>query len=224
MVNTREIINENKGVFAIAIFTAVLISVISANPVPAYASEPFLGEIMFTGFNFAPRGWAFCDGQLLPINQNQALYSLLGTTYGGDGRTDFALPDMRGRSPMHEGTGPGLSTHPLGMKGGTQSEILLTGQMPSHSHNLDNLLETRLNATNSATTETSATGNSLGISISRIYSSSVPNVPLHPDSLSVGFTGGTIDNAGSNAPHDNMAPYLALSCNIALQGVFPSRN
>ncbi len=224
MINTRKIINENKGVFAIAIFTAVLISAISANPVPVNASiDPFLGEIMFFAGNFPPRGWAFCDGQILAINSNQSLFSLLGTTYGGDGRTTFALPDMRGRSPMHEGTGPGLSPHSLGMKGGTETEIISIGQMPSHSHNLGSLLETQLKGINSATSETSATGNSLGTSIARIYSSFVPNVPLHSDSLSVSFTGGTIANAGSSQSHNNLPPYMTLSCNIALQGIFPSR-
>ena len=109
MINTRKIINENKGVFAIAIFTAVLVSVISANPVPVYASaNPLVGEIMFFAGNFAPRGWAFCDGQLLAINSNQSLFSLYGTIYGGDGETTFGLPDMRGRVLMDDGNGPGL--------------------------------------------------------------------------------------------------------------------
>jgi microcystin-dependent protein len=99
-------------------------------------AEPFIGEIMIFGGNFAPRGWAFCDGQLLPVSQNTALFSLLGTTYGGDGRTTFALPDLRGRVPLHPGTGPGLSSRQLGEKGGTETNVLTIGQMPAHNHTI----------------------------------------------------------------------------------------
>ena len=166
-------------------------------------SEPFLAEVRIVGFNFAPRGWAFCDGQILPINQNQSLYSLLGTTYGGDGRTSFALPDLRGRTPIHVGEG-----HREGQKSGEETHTLSANEMPQHDHVLQ--------VTNDAATTDDPTGHVLAQSITEQYQD---------------FTGttaqmgsGTVANVGGGQAHENMMPYLALNFVIALQGLFPSRN
>lgn len=169
-------------------------------------SDPFIGEITIVGFNFAPRSWAFCDGQILPINQHQALFSLLGTTYGGDGRTTFALPDLRGRVPVHPGTGPGLSTRRWGERAGVEDVTLNGAQIPSHTH--------QLNASNLAPNRESPEGNYPAAS------SLNPYTPVDPD---------TEMNAGSIGPgngqgHQNMQPFLALNFCIALWGVFPSRS
>ena len=164
-------------------------------------SEPFLGEVRIYGFDFAPRSWATCDGQLLPINQNQALFSLLGTTYGGDGQTTFALPDLRGRSPMHEGAG-----HTLGQKWGEENHTLTAAEMPTHTHTARG----SSNAGNSPV----PTNNLLG---------AANNVYRGPDNLTA-LHSGTVANTGGNQAHGNMQPYLTLNFCIALQGVFPSMN
>ena len=168
------------------------------------SSEPFIGEIMFVPYNFAPRGWAFCDGQLLPINQNQALFSILGTMYGGDGRTSFALPDMRGRTPVHVTTG-----YPQGAKSGSEQIILTTAQMPSHKHNV-------AVSTYSARTST-PNDNVLARprSSQKAYQTGSPNTPL---------VASTIGNTGANAAINKVQPSNTLNCIIALQGLFPSRN
>lgn len=168
-------------------------------------SEPFLAEVKIVGFNFAPRGWAFCDGQILPINQNQSLYSLLGTTYGGDGRTSFGLPDMRSRTPVHKGDG-----HPLGQRGGSETVALAAAQMPAHSH--------AVKATQSAA-NVSPVGNTVVLADT--------NKSLYADATVANLTAlrsGTIANTGGGQAHNNMQPYLTLSYCIALQGLFPSRN
>ena len=170
-------------------------------------SEPFLAEVRIVGFNFAPRGWAFCDGQILPINQNQSLYSLLGTTYGGDGRTSFALPDLRGRTPIHVGRSNGGERHDLGSKSGEETHTLSANEMPQHDHVLQ--------ATNNPATVTSAAGHVLGRVTSDVYTDL--------DS-SVNLASGTSLNVGGGQAHENMQPYLALNFCIALQGLFPSRN
>ncbi len=164
-------------------------------------SEPFLAEVRIVGFNFAPRGWAFCDGQILPINQNQSLYSLLGTTYGGDGRTTFALPDLRGRCPIHVGPG-----HTLGQKSGEETHTLSAGEMPQHTHTAE--------ANSADATAATPNNNVLARQAGRIYDSG--NL--------TGLHSGTITNTGGGQAHDNMMPYLALNFAIALQGLFPSRN
>ena len=164
-------------------------------------SEPFLAEIKIVGFNFAPRGWAFCDGQILPINQNQSLYSLLGTTYGGDGRTNFALPDLRGRTPIHIGSG-----HTLGSKSGEETHTLAANEMPQHTHTIQ--------ASTSTANANDPTGGVLAKS-GQIY--------REPGTL-VDMMSGTMTNVGGSQAHDNMQPYLALNFCIALQGLFPSRN
>ena len=167
-------------------------------------SEPFLAEIRLMGFNFAPRGWAFCDGQILPINQNQSLYSLLGTTYGGDGRTSFALPDMRGRVPIHVGSN-GQGSHTLGQKSGEETHTLSPNEMPQHTHVAQ--------GTDAAADNTAPTGRKLAAT-SGLYSTA-RNTTLLPS---------TVANVGGGQAHDNMQPYLALNFCIALQGLFPSRN
>ena len=167
-------------------------------------SEPFLAEIRLFGFNFPPRGWAFCDGQILPINQNQSLFALLGTTYGGDGRTSFALPGLRGRAPMHVGTG-----HSLGQKTGGDTHTLSTAQMPQHKHTAK---------------ASSAAGDHPTPHNTKVLASSAPAELYHGPSSPVTMRTGTVANAGGGQGHENMQPFLALSFCIALQGVFPSRN
>ena len=171
-------------------------------------SEPFLAEIRIVGFNFAPRGWAFCDGQILPINQNQSLYSLLGTTYGGDGRTSFALPDLRGRVPAHIGDSGAGDFISLGQKGGEETHTLSANEMPQHSH--------LLNASSSDGNTTNVGNTLLAREAGGIYQANANNpVQIHA---------GVVANAGGGQAHDNMQPYLALNFCIALQGLFPSRN
>ncbi len=175
------------------------------------AAEPFLGEIMMIGANFCPRGWANLDGQLLPIGQNAALFSLLGTTYGGDGRTTFGLPDLRARVPLHLGQGPGLTKRRQGTKGGTERHRLTMPQMPQHQH--------ALNGSTGGGNKRSPTGNLLGQQArkNRIYTpaGTGPLAPMHQS---------VIGPAGSGQPHNNMQPFLAIRFCIALQGDFPSRN
>lgn len=170
-------------------------------------SEPFLAEIRIVGFNFAPRQWAFCDGQILPINQNQSLYSLLGTTYGGDGRTSFALPDLRGRVPIHVGNSNGGASHQLGSKSGQENVVLSEAEMPQHTHRARG---------------TSADGTT-PIPIDGVLAASPSAMYGDPDGL-VALRTGTIEADGSSQGHNNMQPYLAINFCIALQGLFPSRN
>lgn len=168
-------------------------------------SEPFLAEIRIVGFNFAPRGWAFCDGQILPINQNQSLYSLLGTTYGGDGRTSFALPDLRSRTPLHRDV-----SHRLGQKSGTEAVTLTAAQIPAHSHGI--------RGSSDPADDANASGNLLAVpSRGDLYRD------LEAGTATT-LRSGTIVNAGGGQAHNNMQPYIALSYCIALQGLFPSRN
>lgn len=174
---------------------------------PALANTPFIGEVAWVPYNFAPRGWAFCDGQLLPISQNTALFSLVGTTYGGDGRTTFALPDVRSRTIMHEGQGPGLTPRRLGEEFGAENVTLTEAQMPAHSH------DQRASSGGAMTSD--PVGNALASTgRTRIYSDA-PNVDMNS---------GNIASTGSGQPHNNMQPYTVLNCIIALQGLYPSRN
>ena len=169
-------------------------------------SEPFLAEVRIVGFNFAPRGWAFCDGQIMPINQNQSLYSLLGTTYGGDGRTSFALPDMRGRTPIHVGASNG-TFHREGQKSGEETHTLSAAEMPQHTH--------VLNASNTDAVPGAPAGQVIA----------KPNFDVfrEPSTL-VSMSSQSVLNVGGGQAHENMQPYLALNFCIALQGLFPSRN
>jgi microcystin-dependent protein len=164
-------------------------------------SEPFLSEIRIMSFNFAPKGWAFCNGQLLPINQNQPLFSLLGTTFGGDGRVNFALPDLRGRVPIHVGSG-----HTLGERAGEQAHTVSAAELPQHTHVMNG------SVTNADIV--SPTDNVLAQS-SQLYGPAVQLTALHPSS--------NVTTGGSQA-HQNMQPYLTLTFCIALQGIFPSPN
>jgi microcystin-dependent protein len=170
-------------------------------------SEPFVGEIRMFGFNFAPQGWAMCNGQTLPISQNQALFSLLGTTYGGNGQTTFQLPDLRGRLANHAGQGTGLSPYVLGQNGGTENVTLVQGQMPTHAHSVL--------ANGSPATATRPGGAVLARTTADIYAAA-------PDGTTM--NAGMIGTAGGSQPHPNLQPYLTVNFCIALQGIFPSRN
>jgi microcystin-dependent protein len=170
-------------------------------------AEPYLGEIQMFGGNFAPRGWMFCNGQLLPIQNNEALFALIGTTYGGDGTTTFALPDLRGRAPIHQGFGGGAS-YVIGQAAGTETVTLLASDMPAHTHGLQ--------ASTAPATSTDPAGRSLASSTALdAYTSS-------GDAL-VAMNVAAIGNAGNGLPHENMAPYVAINFIIALEGIFPSR-
>jgi microcystin-dependent protein len=173
-------------------------------------ADPFVAEIRIFPFNFAPTGWAFCDGQLMPLSQNTALFSLLGTTYGGDGKSTFALPDLQGRAPMHPGQGAGLSNHALGEPGGVDSVTLLTSEIPAHNHGMR--AQTVDNADITNVTSASAYAPSTG---GTLYQNSSDGGTLAPEAL---------PPAGGSLPHNNLQPYLTLSFNIALQGVFPPRS
>jgi microcystin-dependent protein len=165
-------------------------------------AEPFLAEIRIFSFNFPPKGWAFCNGQLLPINQNQALFSLLGTMYGGNGQTNFALPNLRGRTPLHVGSG-----HTQGEAAG-QTAVTITQQtMPQHLH--------FLNASTDQANAVLPGGNVFAVSPQQAYTAPANFTPMEPTSVT---------NVGGNQPHTNMMPYLVLNFCIALQGIFPSRN
>lgn len=171
-------------------------------------SEPFLAEIRIFGGNFAPQGWAFCDGQLLPISTNTALFSLLGTTYGGNGQTNFALPNLRGRVPMHPGQGPGLSSRSLGEEGGSSSVTLLQNELPSHTHSM------KYNKSVPGDSNSPAGKLFAGsvVPVASVFSSSPPDTAI-----------GSATAAGGGQPHNNMQPYLGLSFIIAMQGIFPPR-
>ena len=172
-------------------------------------SEPFIGEIIMFGGNFNPRGWQLCNGQLLSISQNTALFSILGTTFGGNGTSTFGLPDMRGRRPIHAGTGPGLSNYTLGEQGGTENVTLLLNNLPAHSHSV--------NVNGGGANSDSPKGNVLAKASSPVYSTA------GPDGSSI-MNQGTIGVTGSNIPVAILNPYLCVNFIIAVQGVLPSRN
>jgi microcystin-dependent protein len=172
-------------------------------------ADPFVAEIRIFPFNFAPQGWAWCDGQLLPLSQNTALFSLLGTTYGGDGKSNFALPDLQGSAPMHPGQGPGLSLHDLGETGGSETVILLESEIPSHSHGMLG------QATPLGGSATPANNSFNRPASGNLYAATNVNVvQLAPAALTP---------TGSDNPHNNLMPYLTFYFCIALQGVFPPR-
>ena len=164
-------------------------------------AEPFLSEIRVFSFNFAPKGWALCNGQLLPINQNQALFSLLGTTYGGDGRVNFALPNLQGSAPVHMGGG-----HTLGERGGEQNHTLSMAEMPTHTHPL---------VASSANASQAAPASTIQAAANNAYT---------PPSALTAITPGTVTTVGGSQAHLNMQPFLTLNFSIALQGIFPSQN
>jgi microcystin-dependent protein len=165
-------------------------------------SEPYLGQVVMASFTFAPKGYAFCNGQLLPINQNTALFSLLGTSFGGNGVNNFALPNLQGASPVH--VGPGFT---LGQAGGEANHTLIQGEMPNHTH--------VVRGDPAAATTPAATGNVWASSTASPFSSVAPNTTMNPTA---------IGSAGGSLPHDNFQPYLVINFVIALAGIFPSRN
>ena len=227
-------------VAAMALFTAMPNSATAG-------TDPFVGEISYVGFNFAPRNWAKCDGQLLAISQNQTLFSLLGTAFGGDGRSTFGLPDMRGRVPVHQGSSPGGSNFTMGEKGGVERATLTVNQMPAHNH-VANAVSTSastvasgasatstLKAANADPSASTATGNSLanGARGANVYSSSAPEVSMHAGSIETSLSGinittttdttVTVGNTGGSESFSIMQPFTTVNCIIALEGIYPSR-
>lgn len=174
-------------------------------------ADPFVAEIRIFPFNFAPKGWAWCNGQLMPISQNTALFSLLGTTYGGDGKSTFALPDIQGRAVMHPGQGPGLSLHDLGETGGSETVTLLESEIPAHAH--------AMNASQQDATERTPNAGGIGQLLATGVGISQYQTPGALTTLSPSV----VAPAGGDQPHNNMQPYLTFYFNIALQGVFPPR-
>jgi microcystin-dependent protein len=173
-------------------------------------SEPFIAEVRIFAGNFAPRGWAFCDGQLLPISQNTALFALVGTTYGGDGRTTLALPDLKDRAPMHPGRGPGLTQRRLGQRGGEKSVTLTEAQMSSHNHTLG------------VTRKTAGSGDPTA---GKLADSPLGDKQFHSvESNLAGMKSETLKHNGGGQSHNNLPPYLAMNFIIALTGLFPSRS
>ncbi len=171
-------------------------------------SDQFLGEIRIFATNFAPKGWAQCNGQLMPLSQNTALFALLGTTYGGDGKTTFALPNLQGRAPLQQGAGQGLAQHSLGEMGGSATVTLLTSEMPMHSHQL-------MHSGGAASVPTPGPDNAFARTLSaQVYAPGDTSAPANPQALAAN---------GGTAPHNNMQPYLTLNFCIALQGIFPPR-
>ena len=173
-------------------------------------SEPFVGEIRMFAGNFAPRGWAFCDGQILAVSQNDALFSLYGTIYGGDGRTSFGLPDLRGRIPIHQGDGPGLSFRRLGSKAGGETETLTTSQMANHNHTFN------------ASTATGTSNNAQGL----VLGESIPGFRyLKADAVGaiMPFSNVSVGNTGGSRAHTNLQPTLCINFIVALVGIYPSR-
>ncbi|MDQ1708523.1 MAG: hypothetical protein QOJ88_1734 [Pyrinomonadaceae bacterium] len=175
-------------------------------------ADPFVAEIRIFPFNFPPTGWAFCDGQLMPISQNTALFSLLGTTYGGDGKSTFALPDLQGRSPMHPGQGPGLSLHDLGEEGGSETVSLLPTEIPAHAHNVGRATEANGDSVTPVGSIWAQTPGGRG----SIFT-------YAPAPATAVMNANAIKPTGGGQPHNNMQPYLTLNFCIALQGVFPPR-
>jgi microcystin-dependent protein len=171
-------------------------------------SDPFVAEIRIVGFNFPPRGWAYCNGQLMPISQNTALFSLLGTNYGGDGRSTFALPNLQGCAPLHSGQGQGLTQRALGEMGGSSAVTLLESQIPSHPHGVFGV--------NTAATSATLQGN-------MIAAPPEDSFATRGGKSAVQMNGAALAGAGSSLPHNNMQPYLVLNFIIALQGVYPPR-
>ena len=203
-----------KSIIGIFFLTAFLLTI---QPHKAGAqSEPFIGEIVMFAGNFAPRGWALCQGQSLQISDNQALFSILGTIYGGDGRTTFALPDLRGRVPLQQGNGPGLSNRLLGSRGGEETHTLSTAEMPSHNHSIGVVLKAN-----------SVEGDS-AVPAGNYLAKSGDGRPDFSSAADIEMAGGaaqaTAAYTGGNLKHNNMQPFLSVNFIIALQGVYPSRN
>jgi len=188
----------------------LLLGALVAVAEPVHAQSPFLGEIDMVGFNFAPTGWAFCDGRLMSISENTALFSLLGTLYGGDGMTNFALPDLRGRRVVGAGQGPGLSNYNPGDRGGEENVTLLLSQLPQHTH--------PVMASGPVPPSPVAMGPG-----SDVWAATVPYLYNTGGTL-VTMNSGAVEPSGGSQPHNNISPYLAMTYIIALNGIFPSRN
>lgn len=180
--------------------------------------DPFIGSVCIFGGNFAPRAWAFCDGQLLAISSNTALFSILGTTYGGDGRTTFALPDLRGRVPVGPRNGPGLSDYRLGERGGQEDVVLNTTQIPSHTHSAAGTVQVNFNPGTPANSG-SPSGKSFAFGTVNVYNSEATNAGMAANNVKVD-TG----NTGGGQDHENRQPFLAINYIIALFGIYPSRS
>ena len=174
-------------------------------------ADPFLAEIRIFAGNFAPKGWALCNGQLLPISQNTALFSLLGTFYGGDGKSTFGLPDLQRRAPMHQGQGAGLNPRDIGEQGGEETVTLLESEMPNHNHSA------------MASTGAPSSGSPVGNVWSTLGTTRTPP-PLYSDTSNTTMGPKALNTSGSSFPHNNMSPYLVLNFIIAMQGIFPSRS
>ncbi|MDP1557431.1 MAG: tail fiber protein [Nitrosomonas sp.] len=227
---------------------AAAMTLFAAVPNSATAgAEPFIGEISYVAFNFAPQGWAECNGQLLPISQYSAVFALLGTTYGGNGQTTFGLPDMRGRAPVHQGQSPGGSNFEMGQKSGSESVALTVAQMPQHSHPASAVstsasvvapgatATSTLKAVNSDADKKTAEGNTLANAkgLNSAYSSSAPNVNMNPASIETTLSGVnvttttdttvTVGAAGGTQAFSVMQPFTTVNCIIALEGIFPTR-
>jgi microcystin-dependent protein len=190
------------------LFAAILVLFILGAFVPLRAQEAYLGEIRMFAGNFAPRGWALCNGQLLSISQNTALFSLLGTTYGGNGTTTFALPDLQGRVPVHAGSGPGLTPRILGERSGEETHTLTVSEIPSHAHSL---------LADSSVGTTSAPGG-------MVHARNAAGIPNFGPHTTTQMQQGVVGSAGGSQPHTIMQPYLVINYIIALEGIFPSRN
>ena len=228
----------------------LVVAALTLAPAAAQAQEPFIGEIRWVAFNFAPVGWAKCDGQLLPISQNTALFALIGTTYGGNGLSTFALPDFRGRTIVHQGQGPGLSDRVMGEEDGAESHTLTIAEMPAHSHGGGQhshaipSLGVNIGASSGAATQATAAGNVLATAalaaggngngnpnntskLTTIYTAGPANVTLGAGSATVAGATGTASGGsvveGGSQPHLTMPPFLTSNCIIALEGIFPSR-
>ncbi|HKX83980.1 MAG TPA: tail fiber protein [Pyrinomonadaceae bacterium] len=169
-------------------------------------SDPYIGEIRMFGGSFAPAGWAFCNGQLLPISENDALFTLIGTTYGGDGQETFALPNLQSRTPLHAGTGPDGTTYQLGETGGVETVTLTVNQIPLHNH--------AMLASNDIPTASNPQNNVIGQAAAKIYRVGNPSTTLHPQTIGI---------AGGSQPHENVQPYLCVSFIISLFGIFPQQ-
>jgi len=217
---------------AVALGTATLV-----NSSAALATDQFVGQIQYFPYNFAPNGWAFCNGQLMAISQNTALFSLLGTQFGGNGISNFALPNLQGRFPVGQGQGPGLSDYVMGQEGGSATNTLTTSEMPQHSHPIGGTLTVsgsptatlRANSADGDQNAPAAHSVAPGGSRTLQFNTAAPSVAMNAGSITVANTlSATLPAqtgvAGGGQPYNNLPPYLAVNCNIALVGIFPARN
>ncbi len=211
--------NKTSSILSLPLFTFLTGLTISSALVwspDAKADEPFIGEIRMFGGSFAPRNWVFCDGQTLQISEFSDVFAVLGTTYGGDGRTTVGVPDMRGRAPMHEGSGPGLTTRRLGERGGAETVTLTANQIPVHTHTATSILH----ATSTDGTVIDPTGAVLADDgRDRIYNTQTPDVTMSAEAITT-----TISNAGGGGAHPNMMPYTVVNFIMATSGIFPSQS